>query len=556
MSSEFLETLKAVLLNTFNPDRQVRQLAEDSLRSYLSQANAFSGFLQLAVQPDGNNDVKMAASLALKNHVRHFWSTGTGNANTLNPAPLFPMTLEEKEHVKVTIVEVALVETNNLIRAILAEIVKGIAEFEFPDNWKALLPTLVININGSDRLRVYNSLVILRKITKRLEYKADGKPREPLHLIMAGTFPAIQGLVENIKNMDLLEGAMCIHMVMKIFWSCIMYKLPKEESGLDYNYWFRLLAFLLERPIPPEGQPVHLEERTKWPWWKVKKWSSRIIMLFIQRYGNPKHVAKENVPFAKNFREFTSVDLLGPVMNTLAVPSKGGFLTPIVMTNCMAYLNTSIEMSPTYKMIKPHLDFVLFQVIYPNLFLSVEDADLLVDDPIEFIRKVHSPSMEFIDVRTSTVSLLETLVKLREKDCLAPLLSFVQSRLEEYQAASGEARAALHGHKDASLMTIGAVASRLIKSPQYKATIEPFFLHHVIPDLQSDSVMVRYRCLWVIEWFVQLEWGKLAPSTLQSLVDGILVNFRHASLAIQTGAACALRSIICTYLLCPFCAYF
>lgn len=208
-------------------------------------------------------------------------------------------------------------------------------------------------------------------------------------------------------------------------------------------------------------------------------------------------------------------------------------------------------MSPTYKHIKPHMDFVLFQVIYPNLFLPPEDVELLQDDPIEFVRKIHSASMEFIDVRTSTVSLLECLVKYREKDCLPSLLAFVQSRLEEYAAATGPTKEALHGHKDAALMMIGAIAMTLMKSPQYKAVIEPFLVSHVVPDMQSSSVLVRYRCLWVIEWFVQLRWSDLAPSTLQGIVDGILGNFKHPSLAIQTGAAGALRSIISKYPLPP-----
>ena len=39
----------------------------------------------------------------------------------------------------------------------------------------------------------------------------------------------------------------------------------------------------------------------------------------------------------------------------------------------LAYVASCVEMSVTYKVIKPHMDFILFSVIFPTLCLSVED---------------------------------------------------------------------------------------------------------------------------------------------------------------------------------------
>jgi hypothetical protein len=54
----------------------------------------------------------------------------------------------------------------------------------------------------------------------------------------------------------------------------------------------------------------------------------------------------------------------------------------------LTYMASCVEMSATYKTLKPHLDFVLFEVIFPTLCLSPEEAKLFTDDPVEFIRKV------------------------------------------------------------------------------------------------------------------------------------------------------------------------
>ena len=383
MSGDFIENLKVALLNTLSTDKSLRQGAEDALRSYLGVPNAFSGFMHLACQT-GNADqthVRMAALVTLKNHVRHFWSTGTGSENSLSPAPRWPMSEEEKKHVKVTIIEVTLAEVDKPILRILAEIIRMVAEFEWPANWPDLLPTLVSNIQGQDPNRVYNSLLVMRRLAKRLEYKA-GIEREPLHYLMAESFPTIQQLIENLKAVldREIAGAACIHMALKIFFSCIMYKLPKEEAKVDFNYWFTCLGYFIEKPVPtdcPYPEPQEEPLRSKWPYWSIKKWASKIVLLIIQRYGNPKHVAEENIKFAKLFRETTSVELLGPVMNTLAFKSKGGYLTSNVTKNCLSYICGSIEMAPAYAHIKPHMEFVLYQVIYPNMFLPLEDVELL-----------------------------------------------------------------------------------------------------------------------------------------------------------------------------------
>jgi importin-7 len=109
---------------------------------------------------------------------------------------------------------------------------------------------------------------------------------------------------------------------------------------------------------------------------------------FIQRYGNPRYCSEEDKPFADYFRGNTAIQLLAPAMNNLQIKARGGFLTDDVHRSCLTYLSNCAEMSPTYKVIKPHLNFVLFEVVFPTLCLTHEDARLFDDDPVEFIRKV------------------------------------------------------------------------------------------------------------------------------------------------------------------------
>ena len=143
--------------------------------------------------------------------------------------------------------------------------------------------------------------------------------------------------------------------------------------------------------MEPLGQPLTVPDRNAWGWWKLKKWVCRVITTLIQRYGNPKYSGKQNKHFAEYFRDNTSKLLLGPIMNTMASKASGAFVTDDVFRMSLQYLSSAIELAPTFKLIKPHLGFVLFQVVFPTLCLSPEDIQLFEDDPTEFVRKINDP---------------------------------------------------------------------------------------------------------------------------------------------------------------------
>ncbi len=74
---------------------------------------------------------------------------------------------------------------------------------------------------------------------------------------------------------------------LKIFWSSTHFKLPDFVAGVDINFWFQILAMILQKDLPegssglePLGQPVDVEDREAWPWWKVFLFLF-IIILFI-----------------------------------------------------------------------------------------------------------------------------------------------------------------------------------------------------------------------------------------------------------------------------------
>ena len=74
-----------------------------------------------------------------------------------------------------------------------------------------------------------------------------------------------------------MEACQVMRMILKIFWSSTQYFLPKV-NGINVDIWFSMFAALLEKRLPeaseniePLGQPIAMEDRAAWPWWKVSK---------------------------------------------------------------------------------------------------------------------------------------------------------------------------------------------------------------------------------------------------------------------------------------------
>lgn len=271
----------------------------------------------------------------------------------------------------------------------------------------------------------------------------------------------LQKLIEFIIENNSIEAALVMKLCFKIFYSATMYALPKAQ-GIDIIFWFRVIGYVIEKVLPeasegiePLGQPILHEERKSWPWWKLKKWATKISALFIQRYGNPKYVNEENKSFALYFRDTISVILLQPTINVLSMRASGRYIAEDTHRQCLVYLTNSVEMAPTYKVIKKQIDHILFEIVFPSLCVDPADVELFRTDPNEFIRKCHDPMEDWADPKVAAINLLQTLAKYRQKDVLPKYLPFLAQILSTYNAA--DAANKNYSHKDGVLVSMSSL---------------------------------------------------------------------------------------------------
>jgi hypothetical protein len=470
---------------------------------------------------------------------------------------------DDKGKIRPGLVTALLDEPEKSLRDLLAETLHTIVIHDFPQNWPDLIPALLTTIqqganDATQALRVHNALLALRKVCKRYEYKSK-EQRGPLNEIVMQSFPLLLPLAQrlSVPEEHSLEAAMMLKQILKIFWSSTQFYLPggdgKDPSPALSNPesmqpWLDVLQLTLVKPLPeastglePRNQPTTVEERNAWPWWKVKKWAVQIMSRLFSRYGIPSYAEADAKEFAKFFSQNVATQFLGPVCETLNLRPSGQFCTDRVVHLCLTYVDLAVELSSTYKLLKPHLDFLLYQVCFPTMCLTQEDIENFENDPHEFVHRQNSPLADFYDPRMSAITLVTDLVKHRGQDVTQNLLGRMTEILQRYGAAPPESKN--HIEKDGALLTFGSLSKFLLAKEKYANEIEGLLATSVFPDFNSPIAFLRYRACWMVQQFSTVTWTD-DGTNLRTLLQLTLQRLSDPALPVQIEASKALRFLI------------
>jgi len=575
-----VEQLHVALQQSFSPDASVRDPAEKSIKQLKYVPGSTQMLLHICGEQQVQKEVRQAAAIQLKNICRECWvervsffglalSSDDGVTNP-DGTPAKPPLLspEDKAAVKIKMMECLMNEPDKSIRDLLAETLHNIAIHDFPEQWPELLPSLLDAISKSDdpsqALRVHNALLALRKVCKRYEYKSR-EARGPLNEIVMNSFPLLLPLAQRLSgpNEHSLEGAMMLKQILKIFWSSTQFYLPNGNNAdgsaatspspalanpTAMEPWFEILKAVLIKPLPetstglePKNQPTSKEDRNAWPWWKVKKWAAQIMTRLFSRYGIPNYAEEEVKEFANYFSQNVAPSFLGPVCETLNLRPSGQFCTDRVVHLCLNFVDLAVELAPTYKLLKPHMEFLLYKVCFPAMCLDSQDIDEFENDAHEFVRKQNCPLADFYDPRMSAITLVNSAVKYRGQDTMQPLLGFLTEILQRYNVTDE----ANHNHveKDCALLTLGSIAEILLSKKKYAAELEGLMVSSVFPDFNSPVGFLRCRACWMVQKFSTAPWSD-DGTHLRELIGMVLQRLSDPALPVQIEASKALRFLI------------
>eukprot|EP00250_Pteridium_aquilinum_P010585 c19495_g1_i1 orf=322-3393(-) len=526
-----LPTLASVLQLALSPNTDERKLAESQINQFQHAPGHVVGLLQLVVTANVEVPVRQVASIQFKNFVKRHWSS-----DTLIQIPEGDMSM-----VRENLLE-ALVHAPPVIRVQLGDGLKTVINEDYPEKWPSLLSNIDANLKSQDQQRVYGALYALRILTRKYEFK-DEEERRPVYQIIETTFPTLLEILNYLLSMPNppIEVADLIKLTCKIFWSSVYMEIPKQLHDPNlFTAWMSCFHRILERPVPVEGQPIDPDQRKVWGWWKVKKWTIQIMNRLYNRFGDPKLSKPENKAFAQMFQKQFAPQFLESHLKLLSVIQQGGYLPDRIVNLLLQYVSTSISKSATYQLLKPHLDAVLFEIIFPLMCFNDADYKLWHEDPHEYVRKGYDIIEDMYSSRTAAINFISELFRKRGKENLQKFLAFIVDIFQRYDASPNEQKP--YRQKDGALLAVGALSDKLKETEPYKSQLEQMLVHHVYPEFNSPVGHLRAKAAWVSGQYASTSF--VNQQNFSAALHKIVAALKDPELPVRVDSVVALRSFV------------
>uniref|UniRef100_A0A8C8EXJ7 Importin N-terminal domain-containing protein n=1 Tax=Oncorhynchus tshawytscha TaxID=74940 RepID=A0A8C8EXJ7_ONCTS len=510
-------------------DPNLRIAAENELNQSYKIINFAPTLLQIIVSEQVEFPVRQAAAIYLKNMVSQYWQDREPSLGEV----VFPFNIHENDRTQIRnhIVE-AIIQCPESIRAQLTVCLRAIIKHDFPGRWTAIVDKIGLYLQSQNSGSWYGSLLALYQLVKTYEYK-KAEERDPLLAAMQIFLPRIQQLVTQLLPDGTIFSVLIQKQILKIFHALVQYSLPLQLiNNTVITQWMELLRAVMDRDVPPETLEVDEDDRPDLVWWKSKKWALYIITRLFERYGSPGNVTKEYFEFADFFLKTYAVGIQQVLLKVLDQHRQKQYVTPHVLQKSLNYLNQGLSHSLTWKHMKPHMQTISQEVIFPLMCYKDEDEKLWQEDPYEYIRMKFNVYDDHALPATAAQSLLCKAARKR-KEVLPQMMEFCHQIMME---PSADPR-----RKDGALHVIGSLAELLLKVS--KEQMELMLQNYVFPLLNSPLGYLRARSCWVLHSFSPLRFhNELVLRNAVELVKQGLVADKEMPVKVE--AAIALQTLV------------
>ncbi|OIW16765.1 hypothetical protein TanjilG_05499 [Lupinus angustifolius] len=468
-----LQFLSETFLHTLSPAPEPRRRAESALADAADRPNFALAVLRLIAEPSIDEQIRQAAAVNFKNHLRHRWSPSDDNVAAIGDS--------EKGQIKSLIVPLML-SASPKIQSQLSEALALISNHDFPKSWPDLLPELVANLQkvsqASDYASINGILGTANSIFKkfRYQYKTNDLLLDlkycldnfaaPLLEIFLKTASLIDSAANSGANLRPLFESQ--RLCCRIFYSLNFQELPEFFED-HMNQWMTEFRKYLTTSYPalegsgPDGVAVVDELRAA---------VCENINLYME---------KNEEEFQGYLNDFA-----------LAVWTLLGNVSQLSSRDRLAI--TAIKFLTTISTSVHHALFagegvipqICQGIVIPNVRLRDDDEELFDMNYIEFIRR----DMEGSDIDTRRRIACELLkgIAMHYGDAVRSIVSAqIQILLSSFAANPAEN----WKDKDCAIYLVVSLATKKAGS-SYVSTelvdVQSFFESVIVPELQSPDV--------------------------------------------------------------------
>uniref|UniRef100_A0A671PKH4 Importin-7-like n=1 Tax=Sinocyclocheilus anshuiensis TaxID=1608454 RepID=A0A671PKH4_9TELE len=466
----------------------------------------------------------------LKNMVTQHWSEGD-NANTEGSTSNIPE--EDRQFIRDHIVE-AIIQSPERLRVQLTTCIHHMIKHDYPARWTAVVDKIGFYLQSDNSGCWLGILLCLYQLVKNYEYKKP-EERQPLVAAMQIFMPMLKDRFIQLLPDPSNDSVLVQKQIFKILYALVQYNLPLELiNRQNLTEWMEILKTVVDRDVPPETLQVDEDERPELPWWKCKKWALHILARLFERYGSPGNTTKEYTEFAELFLKGYAVAAQQVLLKVLYQYREKQYVAPRVLQQTLNYINQGIAHAVTWKNLKPHIQGIIQDVVFPLMCYTDSDEELWQEDPYEYIRMKFDVFEDFISPTTAAQTLLFTACNKR-KEVLQKSMGFCYQILTDPACDPRK--------KDGALHMIGSLAEILLKRKIYKDQMEFMLQNHVFPLFRSELGYMRARACWVLHYFCEVKF-KIDQNLQTALELTRLCLINDNEMPVKVEAAIALQVLI------------
>uniref|UniRef100_A0A8C4EW60 Importin 7 n=1 Tax=Dicentrarchus labrax TaxID=13489 RepID=A0A8C4EW60_DICLA len=520
------ESLVEALRGTMDPN--LREAAERQLNEV--KVNFVSTLLRVTMSDQLDLPVRQAGVIYLKNMITQHWSDGDGSG-TETPVNNIPE--EDRQFIRDNIVE-AIIHSPERIRVQLTTCIHHMIKHDYPGKWTTIVDKIGFYLQSDNSGGWLGILLCLYQLVKNYEYKKP-EERQPLVAAMHIFMPMLKERFIQLLPDHSSDSVLIQKQIFKILYALFQYNLPLELiNRQNLTEWMEILKTVVDRDVPPETMQIDEDERPELPWWKCKKWALHILARLFERYGSPGNTTKEYTEFADLFLKEYAVPAQQVLLKVLYQYKEKQYVAPRVLQQTLNYINQGIAHALTWRNLKPHIQGIIQDVVFPLMCYTDSDEELWQEDPYEYIRMKFDVFEDFISPTTAAQTLLFTACNKR-KEVLQKTMGFCYQILTD--PASDPRK------KDGALHMIGSLAEILLKKKIYKDQMEFMLQNHVFPLFRSELGYMRARACWVLHYFCEVKFK--SDQNLQTALELTrLCLINDNEMPVKVEAAIALQVLI------------
>ncbi|KAG8125788.1 hypothetical protein E2320_021011 [Naja naja] len=435
--------------------------------------------------------VVLIGVIYLKNMITQYWPD---RGITPGDNPPYSIPEEDRHCIRENIVE-AIIHSPELIRVQLTTCIHHIIKHDYPTRWTAVVEKIGFYLQSDNSACWLGILLCLYQLVKNYEYKKP-EERTPLIAAMQHFLPVLKDRFIQLLSDPSDQSVLIQKQIFKIFYALVQYTLPLELiNQQNLAEWIEILKTVVDRDVPAETLQVDEDDRPELPWWKCKKWALHILARLFERYGSPGNVSKEYSEFAEVFLKAFAVGIQQVLLKVLYQYKEKQYMAPRVLQQTLNYINQGVSHAVTWKNLKPHIQGIIQDVIFPLMCYTDADEELWQEDPYEYIRMKFDVFEDFISPTTAAQTLLFTACGKRKEKKI------------------------------------------------YKDQMEYMLQNHVFPLFSSELGYMRARACWVLHYFCEVKFkSDQNLQTALELTRRCLIDDREMPVKVE--AAIALQVLI------------